>query len=208
VFGLQAKGLSGHEAPLDNMVEIARSYVAEIMEHNPTGPYAIAGYSFGGYVAVEMRNQLIAMGKKVKMLGIFDTNAVQSEQYQKWTQNLWNKIKTQGPKFRWIIDSLYTSPVPTIKYQSFLLSKAINSAFSKITGKKTSKTVTFYTVVDKITEKHNYALQNYEMMPFEDTVHLFRAKERVYFVNDFHYLGWRKYALKGVKVYEVPVTWS
>lgn len=37
-----------------------------------------------------------------------------------------------------------------------------------------------------------------------DKVHLFRAKERIYFVNDFHYLGWRHYALKGVKVYEVP----
>ena len=204
VFGLQAKGLSGLEDPLDDMKEIARSYILEILEHNPTGPYAIAGYSFGGYVAVEMRRQLELMGKKVKMLAIFDTNAVQSDHYRKWPHNLWNKVKNQGPKFKWIMESLLSRPGPTIQYQSFLLSRAIKTAVSKLTGLKTSESNTFYTRVDKITEKHLYAFQNYEMKPFDDTVHLFRAKERIYFVNDFQYLGWRRYALKGVKVYEVP----
>ncbi|MES2875218.1 MAG: amino acid adenylation domain-containing protein [Bacteroidota bacterium] len=204
VFGLQAKGLSGMEEPLDDMIEIARSYIVEILEHNPTGPYALAGYSFGGYVAVEMRNQLAAMGKKVNMLAIFDTNAVQSDHYRKWHQNLWNKLKNQGPKFKWILESLYSRPLPTIKYQSFLLSRAVKTAVTKITGIKTSESDTFYTRIDKITEKHLHAFQKYNMIPFEDKVHLFRAKERIYFVNDFHYLGWRHYALKGVKVYEVP----
>ncbi|MGB4400870.1 MAG: amino acid adenylation domain-containing protein [Daejeonella sp.] len=204
VFGLQAKGLSGLEDPLDDMNEIASSYIKEILEHNPSGPYAIAGYSFGGYVAVEMRNQLEAMGKEVKMLAIFDTNAVDSEKYRKWPNNLWNKIKNQGPKFLWIMESLFSKPATTIKYQSFLLNRAVKTAVSKLTGIKTMDPNTFYTRLDKITEKHLYAFQNYTLRPFNDTVHLFRAKERIYFVNDFHYLGWRKYAQKGVKIYEVP----
>ncbi|WP_411274154.1 amino acid adenylation domain-containing protein [Daejeonella sp.] len=204
VYGLQAKGLSGVEDPLDDMEEIASSYIEEILEHNPSGPYAIAGYSFGGYVAVEMRNQLEAIGKKVKMLAIFDTNAVGSDHYRKWPHNMWNKIRSQGPKFLWIMKSLYSRPAITINYQKLLLSRAFNSAVGKLTGIRTAESNTFYTLVDKITEKHLYAFQNYNMMPFDDTVHLFRAKERIYFVNDFQYLGWRKYALKGVKVYEVP----
>jgi amino acid adenylation domain-containing protein len=204
VYGLQAKGLSGMEDPLDDMKEIASSYIAEILEHNPSGPYAIAGYSFGGYVAVEMRNQLEAMGKKVKMLAIFDTNAVASDHYQKWPHHIWNKVKAQGPKFMWIIRSLISRPGTTIKYQSLLLSRAVKNAFSKLTGIKTTDPNTFFTRLDKITEKHLYAFENYSLMPFNDTVHLFRAKERIYFVNDFYYLGWREYARKGVKVYEVP----
>ncbi len=204
VFGLQAKGLSGLEDPLDDMNEIASSYIKEILEHNPSGPYAIAGYSFGGYVAVEMRNQLEAMGKEVKMLAIFDTNAVDSEKYRKWPYNLWNKIQNQGPKFLWIMESLISKPATTIKYQSFLLSRAVKTAVSKLTGIRTMDPNTFYTRLDKITEKHLYAFQNYTLRPFNDTVHLFRAKERIYFVSDFHYLGWRKYAQKGVKIYEVP----
>jgi amino acid adenylation domain-containing protein len=204
VFGLQAKGLSGVDEALDNMKEIANSYIKEILEHNPTGPYAIAGYSFGGYVAVEMRNQLESMGKKVKMLAIFDTNAVDTEHDRKWPRHLWNKLKSQGPKFIWIMESLFSRPATTIKYQSFLLSRAINTVINKVTGIKTMEPNTFYTRLDKITEKHLYAFQNYSLKPFNDTVHLFRAKERIYFVPDFKYLGWRKYAQKGVKVYEVP----
>ncbi len=205
VFGLQAKGLSGLEDPLDDMKEIARSYIKEILEHNPSGPYAIAGYSFGGYVAVEMRNQLELMGKKVKMLAIFDTNAVDSDHYhRKWPENLWNKIKSQGPKFRWILGSLFSRPLTTINYQYFLLLRAAKTTVNRITGIKTIDPNTFYTRLDKINARHLYAFQNYALAPFNDTVHLFRAKERIYFVNDFQYLGWRKYAQKGVKIYEVP----
>jgi thioesterase domain-containing protein len=42
------------------------------------------------------------------------------------------------------------------------------------------------------------------MVPFNNFVFLFKAKKRLYYVNDFKYLGWRKYAKKGVKVFEVP----
>lgn len=204
VYGLQAKGLSGMEEPLDDLKDIASSYLAEILEHNPTGPYAIAGYSFGGYVAVEMRNQLEAMGKKVKMLAIFDTNAVASDHYRRWPYTIWKKVKVQGPKFRWIMRSLISRPETTIKYQSFLLSRAFQNAVNKLTGLKTKDPNTFYTRLDMISEKHLYAFENYSLMPFNDQVHLFKAKERIYFVNDFQYLGWRKYAQKGVKVYDVP----
>ncbi|MEJ7779638.1 MAG: amino acid adenylation domain-containing protein [Daejeonella sp.] len=204
VFGLQAKGLSGAEDPMDDMKEIAKSYIKEILEHNPSGPYAIAGYSFGGYVAVEMRNQLEQMGKNVKMLAIFDTNAVDSDHYRKWPHNMWIKIKSQGPKFKWILESLFSRPLTTINYQSFLLLTAVKTAVNKLTGIKTIDPNTFYTRLDKINAKHLYAFQNYALTPFNDTVHLFRAKERIYFVNDFQYLGWRKYAQKGVKIYEVP----
>ncbi|MHB1177485.1 MAG: amino acid adenylation domain-containing protein [Daejeonella sp.] len=204
VFGLQAKGLNGLEDPLDDMKEIARSYIKEILAHNPSGPYAIAGYSFGGYVAVEMRNQLELMGKTVKMLAIFDTNAVDPDHYRKWPHNLWNKIKSQGPKFKWILGSLFSRPLTTINYQSFLLLRAARTAVNRLTGLRTIDPNTFYTRLDKINAKHLYAFQNYALAPFNDTVHLFRAKERIYFVNDFQYLGWRKYAQKGVKIYEVP----
>jgi amino acid adenylation domain-containing protein len=204
VFGLQAKGLDGIEEPLDDMKEIARSYIKEIIEHNPSGPYAIAGYSFGGYVAVEIRNQLELMGKKVKMLAIFDTNAVESDYYGKWHGKLFKKITRQFPKFLWILKSLITRPVTTLNYQATLLVKFFKSAAKKLIKSKEAESNDFYSRIDKINEKHWYAFRNYKLTPFNDTVYLFRAKDRVYYVNDFKYLGWQKYAKKGVKIYEVP----
>ena len=65
IFGLQAVGLNGVDEPLDNLPDIATFYLNEIIRHNPTGPYLLAGYSFGGYVALEIRKQMAIMGKEV-----------------------------------------------------------------------------------------------------------------------------------------------
>lgn len=204
VFGLQAKGLNGMEDPLDDMKEIAKSYIKEILEHNPDGPYAIAGYSFGGYVAVEMRNQLELLGKKVKMLAIFDTNAVETVIHQKWHISLLFKLKKQIPKFLWILKSLYTRPAATINYQTFLLLKFAKTSAKTFIRSDKANSSTFYSQLEKINKKQWDAFQNYSLNPFNDIVFLFRAKYRIYYVNDFKYLGWQKYAQKGVKVYEVP----
>ena len=203
VFGLQAKGLNGVEDPFDDMKRIAESYIKEIIEHNPSGPYAIAGYSFGGYVAVEMRNQLELMGKRVKLLAIFDTNAVESAHFQTWEKRISEKLKKQIPKFLWILKSLYSKPKTTLKYQFYLLSGLFKTV-SRLPASNKVDAGSFYTQLDKINEKHWYAFLRYNLTPFNDKVYLFRAKERIYYVNDFKYLGWKKYAKKGVVVYEVP----
>ena len=203
VFGLQAKGLNGIEEPLDDMKKIAQSYIKEIIEHNPSGPYAIAGYSFGGYVAIEMRNQLELMGKSVKLLAIFDTNAVESPHYQTWQKRLSEKLKKQIPKFLWILKSLYSNPKTTLKYQIHLLSGLIKTP-TRLPASNKVDASSFYTQLDKINEKHWHAFRQYNLTPFNDKVYLFRAEERIYYVNDFKYLGWKKYAKKGVIVYQVP----
>lgn len=203
VFGLQAKGLNGIEDPFDDMKKIAESYIKEIVEHNPSGPYAIAGYSFGGYVAVEMRNQLELMGKNVKMLAIFDTNAVESPHFQTWEKRLSEKLKKQIPKFLWILKSLYSKPKTTLKYQIYLLSGLIKTA-NRLPASNKVDAGSFYTQLDKINAKHWHAFRHYNLAPFNDKVYLFRAEERIYYVNDFKYLGWKKFAKRGVVVYEVP----
>jgi thioesterase domain-containing protein len=40
----------------------------------PKGPYFLAGFSFGGLVAYEMAQQLLARGEKVGLLVLFDTD--------------------------------------------------------------------------------------------------------------------------------------
>ncbi|HEY0666522.1 MAG TPA: amino acid adenylation domain-containing protein, partial [Sphingobacteriaceae bacterium] len=198
VFGLQAKGLNSIEDASDDMSEIAGSYISEILEHNPDGPYAIAGYSFGGYVAVEMRKQLEAMGKEVKMLAIFDTNAVDADHYRVLT-----KIKRQFPKLIWFIRSLFKHPGSTLSYQAFLLRKNIKNISAKVMGTPKAEANDFYSRLEEINRKHWRAFRKYNLTPFNDLVYLFRARERIYFVDDFKYLGWNKFAKKGVRVYDV-----
>jgi acetoacetyl-CoA synthetase len=73
VYGLQARGLDGDEAPQRRVEEMASLYIGQIRALQPEGPYALVGYSFGGLVAFEIAQQLVAMGEKIELLGLLDT---------------------------------------------------------------------------------------------------------------------------------------
>lgn len=204
VFSLQPVGLNGTDEPLENLAEIARHYVAEISEHNPDGPYALGGYSFGGYVAIEMKRQLEEMGKVVKLLAIFDTNAENVIYKQDWVKALPRRIKRQVPKFLFIAKSMFTHPGPTIAYQYTILSKKLTNLCYSLGIKDKPELTGINKNIDKINETHFRAFRNYHLAPFSGTLHLFKAQSRSYYVDDFEYLGWTDYAQGGVKVYEAP----
>ena len=58
VYALQAPGAEPGISPLRTVDELAATYLAAIRRVHPHGPYVLAGWSFGGYVAVEMARQL------------------------------------------------------------------------------------------------------------------------------------------------------
>jgi thioesterase domain-containing protein len=80
-YGLQAAGLDGKEKPIDVMEDIAAHHIREIIKFQPEGPYALAGGSFGGYMAYEIACQLRALGKEVNFLCLFDLEAADELQF-------------------------------------------------------------------------------------------------------------------------------
>jgi amino acid adenylation domain-containing protein len=203
IYGLQARGLDGTEEPLDSMEAIAAVYLSEVMAQNPTGPYALAGYSFGGYVAYEMARQLHAMGREVKLLGMFDTNAQELVTHRSAARRLLRKIARQFPKMIWIGESLLKRPMQTIHYQRDYVLRQVNNLLCTVgLAQPTPETEADH--LNQIIEKHEIAYKNYVLQPYNGTLDLFRASERLYFVDDFQYLGWKDYALGGVRVHNVP----
>ncbi|MGV9242154.1 non-ribosomal peptide synthetase family protein [Streptomyces sp. NPDC003710] len=67
-FGVQAHGINDGETPYDTIREMAAADVAEIRRVQPSGPYALWGYSFGARVAFEAAWQLERAGEKVEHL--------------------------------------------------------------------------------------------------------------------------------------------
>jgi amino acid adenylation domain-containing protein len=199
VFGLQAVGLNGKDETLENIEEVATFYINEILHHNPEGPYAIAGYSFGGYIAFEMVKQLKVMKKKVILLAMFDTN-VQNPAHQ---YKLFKKIKVksirQYHKVKFRIKSFAKDPIADINFLKTYFQHRINSSFSKAYHPENMPA--FMVVIAK---KLEHALRVYSMKPCDVKIDLFKANERLYFVDDPKFLGWKKYALGGVQVYTIP----
>lgn len=197
IFGLQARALNGEDPPEETIQKIASFYLSEILQHNPNGPYLIAGYSFGGYVAVEIEKQMEAMGKKIQMLIMLDTDAEKTE-YKDWYYLFPRKVKRNLPIFMSFLKSTIQQPIGTLKRQ--FLNHPPNFV-TNYRNKKDSKD--FFQLIKKIKEKHLIAFRNYRMSPFNNKVYLFKAKICVHYVDDKELLGWKKYA-KNVELFEVP----
>ena len=75
VYGLQAVGADGDEAPLSSLEAMAARYIADIRKFQPHGPYHLGGYSLGGVLAAEMARQLHAAGQQVGLLALLDAYA-------------------------------------------------------------------------------------------------------------------------------------
>ncbi|MGJ8544831.1 MAG: type I polyketide synthase [Sulfitobacter sp.] len=73
VYGLQARGLIGEDAPHETVQSAAADYIAELRQVQPEGPYLLSGFSGGGITAYEMAQQLRAMGQEVAVLALLDT---------------------------------------------------------------------------------------------------------------------------------------
>jgi len=74
-YGIRSVGLDGDALPLLSVEEMATRYIAEMRAVQPDGPYHLAGYSMGGWIALEMAQQLRAAGYGVALLGLIDTHA-------------------------------------------------------------------------------------------------------------------------------------
>jgi acyl-CoA synthetase (AMP-forming)/AMP-acid ligase II/thioesterase domain-containing protein len=72
VFGLRARGFNPGERPFASFDELVGAYVEALRHHQPRGPYALLGYSYGAAVAFEMAQRLESQGEEVAFLGSLD----------------------------------------------------------------------------------------------------------------------------------------
>ncbi|MFB7446306.1 amino acid adenylation domain-containing protein [Streptomyces mirabilis] len=75
VYGLQGRGLLQPERQPGSVTEMAADYVARLRTVQPSGPYHLLGWSFGGNVAHEMAVQLEEQGEQVSLLALLDAGA-------------------------------------------------------------------------------------------------------------------------------------
>ncbi len=74
VVGFQTRGVQGH-TPRASIEEMAAENIRYLRQHQPKGPYLLAGYSGGAFTALEMARQLETAGETVERLFILDTFA-------------------------------------------------------------------------------------------------------------------------------------
>ncbi|KAF9244493.1 atromentin synthetase [Melanogaster broomeanus] len=71
-YALRARGFEPGHPFFTTMDEMVSCYAAAVKRTQAHGPYAIAGYSYGGVVAFEVAKRLEAMGDEVKFTGLIN----------------------------------------------------------------------------------------------------------------------------------------
>jgi amino acid adenylation domain-containing protein len=200
IYGIQALGLS-HEIDVPNSIEeIVAKYLEEILLVEEHGPYMLAGYSLGGILVYEMARQLKARGKEISLVGVIDTYASTGEDLTD-TKQLFRKVTRQFNKVPFFTKSFLKYPTETLSYQRTILARKFKGALKT---EVTDRQIELSNYEAKIYEQYSTALSKYKLVPDNIKVTLFRAKKRLYYLDDNEYLGWKAYASGGVKILEVP----
>jgi aspartate racemase len=165
----------------------------------PEGPYFLGGLSFGGLVALEMAQQLLAQGQKVALLALFDTILPQAYQPLPIHQRMgfhWNRLLQHGPSY--VVNQLQE------KFKS--LKQKMNLKMYSKSYMQQQGSVPHAMEYFAMQERNGEAGRAYVPQAYPGKIILFRATDRVdaataYVPPD---LGWSDLAQGGLEIYDVP----
>ncbi|KAJ6520288.1 hypothetical protein C8R45DRAFT_55978 [Mycena sanguinolenta] len=92
-------------APKETIHSLAAAGVAKILEHQPTGPYYLSGWSLGGFVALEAAVQLQALGASVELVVLFDSRYRSTKgngEWEDWSDELDPLLALSNDKEQWL----------------------------------------------------------------------------------------------------------
>jgi aspartate racemase len=176
-FGIQAQGLDGSQPCLERVEDMAQVYLEHLRLAQPEGPYYLGGYSFGGYVALEMARHLLAQGEEVRALVLLDT-------YVAGKQSLLEKFLTLSPG------------------QKLAYIRRRMRRYRKGLGKRI-EFLFLPRAVKQVRRACAAAELRYQLKPYPERIVLFRAGEKGLRGLDEPGDGWQKYAAGGLEVHEL-----
>jgi thioesterase domain-containing protein len=162
---------------------MAEHYLAAIRQIQPEGPYQLAGWSFGGKVALEMAQQLHKTGEAVALLGMIDARL-----YSTRLATFWHGSRV-----------LLTSMLPHLRpYLSdyLRLQSAEPGGETKLPNFKPSELSRLFQVF----QANVRADSRYRPQRYAGRVTLFRTATRY---QDSTW-GWGDIAADGVELYQIP----
>jgi len=191
VYGLQAQGVDGKQTPRKQVEEMAAHYIQEIRTLQPQGPYLLAGFSFGGWIAYEMAQQLQTQGQKVALLAMFDTRSPNLEpqkvSFVKSVIMRLGHLRQIAPTEKW-------------DYLRIIVRWYLNKdEYKDYLRRQLPESLQNFEVLDANME----ASRNYVPSVYPGSITLFRCSIQDPKYSHQHTLGWSE-LVGGVEIYNVP----
>ncbi len=211
VYGIQASGLDGNIRPELTIEQMASEYLAEIRTLQPQGPYFLAGFCFGGPVALEIAQQIRQAGEEVGLLvliqsthpAVFHLFKPGISAPRRWWYRLQKQFDLErentlhaGSTYLW----------RRARYVGDLLLARLAVAFGSRLEKQPSKSANLpkLFIFERLKREHLSALANYRPRQYDGKAILFRASKQMRGLLADETLGWSDTLLGPCEVCEVP----
>ncbi len=212
VYGIQSVVDQSGKMPYTSVENMSEYYINEIKKIQPNGPYALLGWSMGGFVAFEMARQLTQAGKPVHLLALIDVgNSEKVRHIEDVKVNTLFKYLVTVVQYNLVYSNAKSLPYK-IKVLIFLLKHmglSLRYFYSllPILGIKSSKIN--FNQLKKYTEmiKHDFSNMDISEFPIKDCVSFLKENNVVlpnvsYEMLDYFYDTCRKnfYAMQHVEL--------
>lgn len=181
---------------------MAAQYIESIVKINPNGPYAIAGFSFGGIVSFEMARQLKEQGKTVSIVALLDTYVDSSYYYPSYQRKrlvrYYDRTRRRLDFLKEMLTSWSSFRNHVHDKKSYILKQHFgqNKTMNEQEEAALQQFIKANSMVKKIVDRYHLKPQNIQ-------VDLFRSKDDINYKIDPTYLGWKKAALNGVTIHNI-----
>jgi thioesterase domain-containing protein len=156
---------------------MATLYLKEIRRIQPAGPYYLGGFSFGGWIAYEIAQQLQAQGEKAGLIAMFDAYPFYLKPV---TSSLLSFLR-----------------IPSQQQLMYVLPKTIKKGI-----RRRIVWIGLPRAIKNVLRACYEAERHYRLQPYSGRVTLFRATEALTPENDPH-ARWRELARGGVEIQEI-----
>ena len=202
VYGIQGTKPKGFDGWYESIEAMAAHYIDAIIKVNPKGPYALAGFSFGGIVAFEMTRQLKAQGKIVSLTALLDSYLDSSYYYGNYRRKqLVRYMDVTYRRLDFLKEMLLSWKAFKMRIngkKEYILQRHFGK--KKIMSEQEELALKEFIIADGMVKK---IVDRYHLKPQNFEVDLFRSKDDENYKLDPTHLGWRKAALGGVIVHNI-----
>ncbi len=198
VYCLQPRGLDGRAPLHHDLREMAADYLEIVRGVQSHGPYRIAGASFGGVVAYEIAQQLLAQGERTSLVGLLDT----------WAPGYFEYPPGTGPGRQWLYGCVhhlqhcassfaFRRGFDRWRYVGSLAVKACRGAVAGVVGRRAAPVPELNRRIRAANEE---ALAGYRVVPYDGHVVLFVGATQPVGVAPSPQLGWERWTERPFEV--------
>ncbi|WP_343694816.1 amino acid adenylation domain-containing protein [Flavobacterium sp.] len=202
IYGIQGTKPKGFDGWYESIEAMAAHYIEAIIKVNPKGPYALAGFSFGGIVAFEMTRQLKELGKTVSLTALLDSYVDSSYYYGSYRRKqLVRYFDITHRRLDFLKEMLLSWKAFKMRIngkKEYILQRHFGK--KKVMTEQEALALEQFIEADGLVRK---IVDRYHLKPQSIKVDLFRSKDDDNYKLDPTHLGWKKAALGGVTIHNI-----